>query len=67
MGAKRRQAIDEAASLLASMGLAGKEKLYPSALSGGMQQRLALAQACSGGRAFCSSTSLSAHSIRHPC
>jgi NitT/TauT family transport system ATP-binding protein len=44
-GAKRRQAQDEARELLAAVGLAGQENKYPSALSGGMQQRLALAQA----------------------
>ncbi len=31
--------------MLAEVGLAGNEDKYPSALSGGMQQRLALAQA----------------------
>jgi NitT/TauT family transport system ATP-binding protein len=44
-GAKRRAAQDEARTLLADVGLAGNEDKYPSALSGGMQQRLALAQA----------------------
>jgi NitT/TauT family transport system ATP-binding protein len=45
MGAKRRAAREEAQALLAEVGLAGNEDKYPSALSGGMQQRLALAQA----------------------
>jgi NitT/TauT family transport system ATP-binding protein len=45
MGAKRRAAREEAEALLAEVGLAGNEDKYPSALSGGMQQRLALAQA----------------------
>jgi NitT/TauT family transport system ATP-binding protein len=44
-GAKRKRAEEEAAELLAAVGLSGNEKKYPSALSGGMQQRLALAQA----------------------
>lgn len=44
-GAKRRQAEEEAQALLDAVGLSGNEKKYPSALSGGMQQRLALAQA----------------------
>lgn len=44
-GAGRRRAIAEARSLLAEVGLADHEDKYPSALSGGMQQRLALAQA----------------------
>ncbi len=44
-GAKRRAAKEDARALLAEVGLAGNEDKYPSALSGGMQQRLALAQA----------------------
>jgi NitT/TauT family transport system ATP-binding protein len=44
-GAKRRAAREEAAELLAEVGLNGNEGKYPSSLSGGMQQRLALAQA----------------------
>ncbi|MBR0893790.1 ABC transporter ATP-binding protein [Bradyrhizobium tropiciagri] len=44
-GAARRVAMDDAMKLLAEVGLAGQESKYPSALSGGMQQRLALAQA----------------------
>ncbi len=44
-GAARRRAEQEARALLAEVGLAGHEDKYPSALSGGMQQRLALAQA----------------------
>ncbi len=44
-GAASRAAEDDAMKLLAEVGLAGQESKYPSALSGGMQQRLALAQA----------------------
>ncbi|MBB5575657.1 MULTISPECIES: ABC transporter ATP-binding protein [Rhizobium] len=44
-GAARRNATDEARQLLADVGLAGDEDKYPAQLSGGMQQRLALAQA----------------------
>ncbi|MBB3383393.1 MULTISPECIES: ABC transporter ATP-binding protein [unclassified Rhizobium] len=44
-GSARRNAIEEARQLLAEVGLAGAENKYPAQLSGGMQQRLALAQA----------------------
>jgi len=44
-GAERRAALEQAQDLLAAVGLAGAEKKYPAQLSGGMQQRLALAQA----------------------
>lgn len=44
-GARRRQAQDEARALIEEVGLKGAEDKYPAALSGGMQQRLALAQA----------------------
>lgn len=44
-GAARRAAIDEARAMIAEVGLAGSEDKYPAQLSGGMQQRLALAQA----------------------
>ena len=44
-GAPRRAAVAEAQALLNSVGLTGHETKFPAALSGGMQQRLALAQA----------------------
>ncbi len=44
-GAARRAAIEEARALIAEVGLSGSEEKYPAQLSGGMQQRLALAQA----------------------
>jgi len=44
-GAARRAAIAEARAMIAEVGLAGSEDKYPAQLSGGMQQRLALAQA----------------------
>jgi NitT/TauT family transport system ATP-binding protein len=44
-GARRREAVARARALIAEVGLAGAEQKYPSQLSGGMQQRLALAQA----------------------
>jgi len=45
LGAARRSALDEARQLITEVGLAGAENKYPAQLSGGMQQRLALAQA----------------------
>jgi len=44
-GAERRQAVAKARELLAAVGLSHAVDKYPSQLSGGMQQRLALAQA----------------------
>jgi NitT/TauT family transport system ATP-binding protein len=44
-GARRRAAIDEAVSMLERVGLGGSLDKYPHQLSGGMQQRLAIAQA----------------------
>jgi NitT/TauT family transport system ATP-binding protein len=43
-GARRREAIARADSLLQAVGLAGARDRYPSQLSGGMQQRLSIAQ-----------------------
>ena len=45
LGAKRREAVERARALIAEVGLAGAEDKFPAMLSGGMQQRLALAQA----------------------
>jgi NitT/TauT family transport system ATP-binding protein len=44
-GAKRRAAMQEAERMLKEVGLATARDRYPSQLSGGMQQRLAIAQA----------------------
>ncbi len=44
-GGARRKARDEAAAMLAQVGLSQALERYPSELSGGMQQRLAIAQA----------------------
>lgn len=44
-GARRRAAIAQAEAMLDAVGLTHARDQYPSALSGGMQQRLALAQA----------------------
>jgi NitT/TauT family transport system ATP-binding protein len=44
-GAARRRAIVKADELIAAVGLDAHRDKYPSALSGGMQQRLAIAQA----------------------
>jgi NitT/TauT family transport system ATP-binding protein len=44
-GDNRKAAIEDARALLAAVGLSQHENKYPAALSGGMQQRLALAQA----------------------
>jgi len=42
---RKRSARDEAAEMLRQVGLGDNLDVYPSALSGGMQQRLAIAQA----------------------
>lgn len=44
-GPARRRAREEVAETLAKIGLANARKRYPAQLSGGMQQRLAIAQA----------------------
>jgi NitT/TauT family transport system ATP-binding protein len=44
-GAERREALEQARALIAEVGLTGSEGKFPAQLSGGMQQRLALAQA----------------------
>jgi NitT/TauT family transport system ATP-binding protein len=44
-GARRRQARARAEAMLTSVGLGAARRLYPAQLSGGMQQRLAIAQA----------------------
>ncbi len=44
-GGKKQQVIDEAKLLLESIGLTAALKKYPHELSGGMKQRLAIAQA----------------------
>ena len=44
-GARRREALRQAAQMLESVGLATSRDRYPVQLSGGMQQRLAIAQA----------------------
>lgn len=43
-GKQKRAAVEQARGLLAAVGLSHAEDKYPHALSGGMQQRLAIAQ-----------------------
>jgi len=45
LGAKRRAARAEAEEMLTAVGLGSSLHLYPAEMSGGMQQRLAIAQA----------------------
>ncbi len=47
-GAARRQARDDALAMLKEVGLEHAQALYPAELSGGMRQRLAIAQALLG-------------------
>ncbi|NQX94881.1 MAG: ABC transporter ATP-binding protein [Erythrobacter sp.] len=44
-GAKRREAVEKATEMLQAVGLGDALDLYPAEMSGGMQQRLAIAQA----------------------
>ena len=44
-GARRRKAVAEAEEMLVAVGLGDHLHLYPTQMSGGMQQRLAIAQA----------------------
>jgi putative ABC transport system ATP-binding protein len=44
-GVARRRALDTAAEILDTVGLASKRRSYPSELSGGQQQRVAIARA----------------------
>lgn len=44
-GARRRAARDAAVEMLAAVGLEHSQDVYPAQMSGGMQQRLAIAQA----------------------
>lgn len=44
-GSARRAAVAEAEAMLGEVGLADARNLYPAQMSGGMQQRLAIAQA----------------------
>ncbi|TIU03277.1 MAG: ATP-binding cassette domain-containing protein, partial [Mesorhizobium sp.] len=47
-GARRANARQEAETMLERVGLAHARDLYPTSLSGGMQQRLAIAQTLLG-------------------
>ncbi len=44
-GSAKRKATDEAAAMLAAVGLGDNLHVFPAQMSGGMQQRLAIAQA----------------------
>jgi len=47
-GRERAAAVEDARALISAVGLSHAEQKYPTQLSGGMQQRLALAQALMG-------------------
>jgi NitT/TauT family transport system ATP-binding protein len=62
-GSKYRKARDAATAMLRSIGIPHAANLYPAQLSGGMQQRLAIAQALLNSPKSCCSMSRSARSI----
>ncbi len=48
-GVKKKEAVERARKLLEKVGIAEKEKSYPSRLSGGQKQRVAIARALATG------------------
>ena len=65
-GRSRREARDRAESLLGQLGLAERLNHQPAQLSGGEQQRVAVARALANRRACCWPTSPPATSTRPP-